>query len=193
MDKLKSFLRRLKACSCFSPEPVPVDVVPDAKIILSRSPSLQPSSNVTAVIAHGAFQTQWHYQPFLDAIKQNTDIDRIVVPQQSSSGASPPEDSFAQDVKLLHDTVASELQSGRDVLLICHSYGGIPGCEALANLHNPDGSSAGKAGKVLGVIFVSAFVAEAGQSLVTSKTAGRASWVRIEVSAMPCVPGSSMC
>ncbi|GIZ48928.1 hypothetical protein CKM354_001197100 [Cercospora kikuchii] len=185
MEKIKALLRK---CNCFASRPteaweetaIPID--PRSKI---RSPSPSPSrdsvkhntNKTSIVVAHGAFHTSWHYQTFAEAVRKHTKIDRVLIPQQSSSGPSPPENCFDADVKLLHNTIATELLEGRDVLLVCHSYGAIPGCEALADLPL---AQSGKTGKLLGIVFVSAFVTEAGQSLVTSKMGGRASWVKID-------------
>ena len=188
MEKIKSFFRR---CNCFSSPSSSDDINVDeqqeqqqtnAKLVRSPTPSPSRESfknNTSIVLAHGAFHTTWHYQLFCDAIQKHTTIDRVIVPQQSSSSLNPPPNSFEADIKLLHETVATELREGRDVLLVCHSYGGIPGCEALADL--PTNTP----GRILGIVFVTAFVAEAGQSLVTSKLAGRASWVRVDVRIPP--------
>lgn len=141
--------------------------------------NLPEDGNITIVIAHGAFHQTWHYEPFRNSLLQHPQISRVQIPQQSSAGTSPPLDCYARDVVLLHDTISAELEAGQDVLLLCHSYGGIPGCDALADL--PEKSIGIKPlGRILGIVFVSAFVAEEGQSLITSKMAGRADWVSID-------------
>lgn len=148
----------------------------------TKSPPPPCTPSTTIILSHGAFNTPWHYNLYTHALQK--DSFRTLCPQQSSSGPSPPPNSFESDIELLNETVRTELIAGRDVLLVCHSYGGIPGCEALADLDLPEKGVDGdgqRIGKVLGIVFVSAFVAEAGQSLVTSKMAGRASWVRVEV------------
>ncbi|KAF2211234.1 hypothetical protein CERZMDRAFT_98548 [Cercospora zeae-maydis SCOH1-5] len=185
MEKIKALLRK---CNCFASPSTEewkdneVAIDPRSKI---RSPTPSPSresikhhtNKTSIVVAHGAFHTSWHYQIFVQAVQKHTKIDRVLVPQQTSSGPSPPDDCFDIDVKLLHSTISTELREGRDVLLVCHSYGAIPGCEALADLPL---CKPGETGKVLGVVFVSAFVTEAGQSLITAKMGGRASWVKVD-------------
>ena len=169
METLKSILRSLSPTTCFRRL--------TRRNRKQKSPPSTPST--TILLSHGAFNTPWHYNLYTTALQEH-DF-RTLCPQQSSSGPSPPPNSFDSDIELLNETVRSELLAGRDILLVCHSYGGIPGCEALADL--PEKALKGKRlGRVLGIVFVSAFVAEEGQSLVTSKMAGRASWVRVEVS-----------
>lgn len=210
MDKIKSLFQRYNcfrspssstpssasAISSPTSEPETVEVHHHhAHSKAVRSPTPSPSresfkyNNTSIVVSHGAFHTTWHYQLFCDAVQKYTTIDRVIVPQQSSSSLTPPANSFEADCKLIYDTIADELRDGRDVLLVCHSYGGIPGCEALADLSSSTlrekseqgSTTTTSTGRVLGIVFVTAFVAEAGQSLVTSKLAGRASWVRMDV------------
>lgn len=210
MDKIKSLFQRYNcfrspssstpssasAISSPTSEPETVEVHHHhAHSKAVRSPTPSPSresfkyNNTSIVVSHGAFHTTWHYQLFCDAVQKYTTIDRVIVPQQSSSSLTPPANSFETDCKLIYDTIADELRDGRDVLLVCHSYGGIPGCEALADLSSSTlrekselgSTTTTSTGRVLGIVFVTAFVAEAGQSLVTSKLAGRASWVRMDV------------
>lgn len=198
MDKIKNLLKSLSSCSCFSSthtgnadndndnDNEPAKPASTASSKASASPPSKHRPPTSLIISHGAFQTKYHYQAFLSAIHDSPHniFDRALVPQQSSSGPSPPPDSFERDVKLLHEAVRNELLDGRDVILVCHSYGGIPGCEAAADLPEtaPEGNE--RIGKFLGIVFVSAFVAEAGQSLVTSKMGGRAEWVKTDV--RPC-------
>lgn len=152
----------------------------DIKYPVSSS-SEQEGGNTSVVLSHGAFQTQYHYQLYLDAIRTNTEFDRVIVPEQLSSGPDPPVNCFESDVASIKAAVTSELRSGRDVLLVAHSYGGITGCEALAAIpESPAENDGMPVGRILGIVFVSAFVAEQGQSLITSYNK-RADWVRIEV------------
>ncbi|KAF2160612.1 hypothetical protein M409DRAFT_59865 [Zasmidium cellare ATCC 36951] len=184
MDKLKIFFKTLSKCNCFSTHSNDNDNEPTKpkSTTSSKTSSTDQHPPTTLIISHGAFQTQYHYQPFITALQHHTPtiFHRVLVPQQSSSGHSPPPNSFESDVELLHETVRNELLDGRDVLLVCHSYGGIPGCEALADLPEKALDGRIRLGRVLGIVFVSAFVAEAGQSLVTSKMGGRAEWVKTE-------------
>jgi hypothetical protein len=57
-------------------------------------------------------------------------------------GISPADDAFVKDVAALGSTVVQELASGNDVVLLAHSYRGIPLTEALIKIQ---GSVDGKA------------------------------------------------
>lgn len=184
-------LKRIRAWSCFSfsddekdattMPTTAVQAIPKIHSSASSSLAIEEPSSTSVVLCHGAFQTSYHYQLYVDAIRAKTRINRIVVPEQLSSGPAPPTKSFERDVTNINTAIAEELRSGRDVLLVAHSYGGIPGCEALAGLPSSPADNDGKpVGKVLGIVFVTAFVAERGQSLISSYHK-RADWVRIDV------------
>lgn len=132
---------------------------------------------ISVVVAHGAYLRAAQYNDFS---KELAILGmEAVVPQLPSSSTSPPSDAFAADVEVLRSSLCMQLSAGRDVILLTHSYGGLPGCEALKDLPEP---CAPHVGKVLGIVFVSAFVAEEGQSLATAKESGQpADWVRLEV------------
>lgn len=202
MEKAKTLLKRLyRAWNCFSSNPrhdeedddstmrTPAAVFPSNPKSPISSTSEQEGGSTSVVLCHGAFQSQYHYHLYLDAIRNTTELDRVIVPTQSSAGPQPPANCFEDDVANINAAITAELRSGRDVLIVAHSYGGVPGCEALVAVPESPAEHDGMAiGRILGIVFVSAFVAEQGQSLITSYNK-RADWVRIEV----CSPTSHIC
>lgn len=49
-----------------------------------------------------------------------------------------------------------------------HSYGGLPGATAAKGLSKSERKAAGKPGGIIGLIFICAFIAKDGQSLLGS-------------------------
>ncbi|KAK3615457.1 hypothetical protein LTR56_026573 [Elasticomyces elasticus] len=131
----------------------------------------------TIIIAHAAFHQPAHYINFTAALDE-VGLTEYRIPQLPSSSLAPPaKEAFAQDVAVLRKTIRSCLTSGRDVLLLAHSYGGIPLSDALADI--PQSTERDHA-KVLGVVFVAAIVPEEGESLAKAMKTGVAEWVRTE-------------
>jgi hypothetical protein len=140
------------------------------------------STPPTVIIAHGAFHQAAQYIDF-DAALHEVGLKEVRIPQLPSASHNPPEDAFAQDVAVLKKTMQSCLSSGRDVMLIAHSYGAMPLSDALADiphLTNKDHV------KVLGVIFVAAMVPEEGEDLGKAMKTGVAPWVNINVRLFLC-------
>lgn len=105
----------------------------------------------TIIVVHGAFHQPAHFIDFTAALDE-VGLTEYRIPPLPSSGSSPPEDAFGQDVAVLNKTIRSSLNSGRDVLVVAHSYGGKPVTDALAGFE-----TAGKRdAKILGVVFVAA-------------------------------------
>lgn len=134
------------------------------------SPTTQDTGgNTSIVLSYGAFHTPYHYNLYLEALQKTTKFDRVIVPQQTAASTAPPSDCFDIDVASINTAITTELKSGRDVLLVVHSYGSIPACEALANIPKSPSENEGKpVGRILGIVFVAAYVLELGQSLMTS-------------------------
>lgn len=85
------------------------------------------------------------------------------------------------------------IEAGREVVVIVHSYSGGPGSVAAKGLSVADRRAAGRNGGVLGLIFISAFVAHEGQTLVSGNGGQLAPWVIEHVSILTHhqSPGSS--
>ena len=67
------------------------------------------------------------------------------------------------------------LDSGTDVLLLLHSYGGLPAAAAAT------GQKEGKKEGILGLVFIAAFVAREGGSLDQMVGGTLANWIGINV------------
>jgi len=84
-----------------------------------------------------------------------------------SVGAEPPLLSIDDDVSLIRSTVSQAADDGNDVVLVMHSYGGIPGCEALRDLAKSIRSTQRKLGGVIGLVFLCAYLIPVGESVAS--------------------------
>lgn len=80
---------------------------------------------------------------------------------------SPPVTSMEPDVEAIRAVALTELQQGRDVAVVCHSYGGIPTSQALEGLHEPQGPDG--QGRVKAIIYLTAMIFLEGDSAGTMK------------------------
>ncbi|KAL4881228.1 Alpha/beta hydrolase fold-1 [Aspergillus karnatakaensis] len=81
---------------------------------------------------------------------------------------------LSSDIAAVRALVEPEVQKGRDVVVIAHSWAGLPVNSALEGLLKTDSHEQGKGG-VVKLLFISAFIPEIGQSLV-SAFGGEAEW-----------------
>src|SRR5882757_7825887 len=102
-------------------------------------------TNPTLVIVHGASHTSEHFVPLANALQAAgfTNVCNLTLP---SARSKPAVTSFDPDVAHIRDTVTKCVDSGEDVAVIMHSYGGAPSCEAVRGLSKEDRAKEGKPG-----------------------------------------------
>ena len=70
---------------------------------------------------------------------------------------------------------------GKDVLLAIHSYGGVPGCQAIGELEKNARLKEGKKGGVVHVLFMAALLVEQGKRLRDALPGGLPPWAAFDV------------
>ena len=66
----------------------------------------------------------------------------------------------AEEINKIINRLADE---GKDVILVCNSYGGIPSTEGTKGTSRAERMSCGRSGGLIGIVYLSAFVARIGQ------------------------------
>lgn len=67
---------------------------------------------------------------------------------------------------------------GRDVVIVMHSYGGVPGSGAARGLSKVQRSGEGKKGGVVGLVHISGFVLPGGASVADGQGGELPGWVK---------------
>lgn len=76
----------------------------------------------------------------------------------------PSAATMADDAAHIHSAVAKLADEGRNVVILTHSYGGIPGTEAVRGLVKTDREAEGKSGGVVRMVYLSSIVPPVGGS-----------------------------
>jgi len=120
----------------------------------------------TIFLVHGAWHPSSCYSAFLGSLAK---AGFPTVAASLPSLCQTPTD----DLTCLNDSssVRSQLlplieDQGQDVIVLCHSYGGIPGGAAAAGLSKTRRINEGKKGGVLGLVYMCAFIVPENQSLL---------------------------
>ena len=75
-----------------------------------------------------------------------------------SAGAMPPNMTFDEDVNAIRDLVTKLVDTeGKEVILVVHSYTGMPGAEAPKGLGKKERQDKGLKGGVVRLVFIMAF------------------------------------
>lgn len=139
----------------------------------------------TVVLVPGA----WHKPEIYSSVTSNLEAHgypTVSLPLPSA-GAMPPNMTFDEDVRAIRDCLTTLVESDeKEVILVVHSYTGMPGAEAPKGLGKKERQEKGLNGGVIRLVFIMAFAMPEG----FQPTAGGAQmpeWMKLdlEVSSIP--------
>jgi pimeloyl-ACP methyl ester carboxylesterase len=138
------------------------------------------------VLVHGAWHRPTHYLRLISHLR-DLGYD-VVAPALPTTGfkSMVARKSVPDDVEAIQQALAAPLEAGRDVVVVAHSYGGIPATDAVMGRTVHERRGQGLHGGVKCIIYMAAFAPPArGLSLfdmIGLKTAAEhPDWWNIEV------------
>ena len=134
------------------------------------------STKPTIVLVPGSFcSAALLWDAVIDKL-HNAVYDAIAVELQTVSPPSTaPAKTMADDAAHIHGIVEALANDEKEVLVVMHSYGGIPGTQAVKGLTRKERQEQGKAGGVTGLVYVSSLLINEGESSEDSFAAFRGS------------------
>lgn len=130
----------------------------------------------TIVFTPGAWHGTWAFDTVRDDLSaMGYDTKAVQLP---SVGATNPSVGLAEDVAALAAEVEALADTGRDVVMVLHSYGGLVGSNAVRNLDPKTRAAAGKPGGVVMLLYMTAFAIPPNTSLLDALGGTCPSWVQ---------------
>lgn len=124
----------------------------------------------------GAWHSPAHYQELI-SILENAGYPVKTMRLPSVDSAEPKKESSAADAEAIREKLLLPLlDAGNDVVLLMHSYGGCPGAAAAKGLGKNERKTSGN---IIGLIFMAAFLAREGDSLLSALGGKFDPWVMI--------------
>ena len=121
------------------------------------------SSKPVIVLIPGAWHTPEGFTPLITLLSlANYPCIPMSLP---SAGAHPGHPDFSQDVAAIHNTVTTLVEGGKEVVVVMHSGGSVPGSEALINLSKTERQKEGKKGGVIRVVYIGILLPKAGKTI----------------------------
>jgi pimeloyl-ACP methyl ester carboxylesterase len=110
----------------------------------------------------------WHQSSCFDIVRAELaslgyETEAIAYP---SVGAEPPNKTLADDVAAARVVLEGLVAREKEVVLICHSYGGAVAANAVEGLGRRQRAEQGKNGGVIMFVYMSAFVVPKGMCLM---------------------------
>lgn len=132
----------------------------------------------TIAVVPGAWHAPAHFQEFTDLLEKAGYPTKTL--QLPSSGSSNPNDHTAEtDAKAIREQLLLPLLDGNnDVVLVLHSFAGSPGSVAAKGLSKKDRTSGGG---IIGLVYIAAFLAAEGVSLLSAFGGQFEPWVQVDV------------
>jgi pimeloyl-ACP methyl ester carboxylesterase len=132
----------------------------------------------TVVLVHGAWHTSDCWDSVTSLLKEHQyPFQTIQLPSSGGDLTTTVADDAAYIRKFTSELVAA----GKDVILVLHSYGGIPGTESAKGLLKKDREAEQKSGGIVSLVYVTAFLIPPGATLA-SFLGGMPPWIIFEVS-----------
>lgn len=150
-------------------------------------------SKPTIVLVPGAWHQPAHYSALI-GILESASYEVVTERLPSVDSSTPTQQSVPNDATFIEKHLLCPLvDQGKDVLLLMHSYGGCPGADAAKGYSKKERTVAGKKGGIIGLVFMAAFVANEGDSLL-SKLPNQEydPWVVWNVSAYAHLPSAAL-
>ncbi|KAI9923899.1 hypothetical protein ASPWEDRAFT_26401 [Aspergillus wentii DTO 134E9] len=108
----------------------------------------------------------WHTAACFDLITPHLHHQGFTVNALTLPGvAADKTDSFNDDVQTIRSAVLDIIDAGEDVAVVMHSYGAVPGCEAMKDLSKAHRTAQGRSGGVVALVFLCAWAVPVGQSI----------------------------
>lgn len=146
------------------------------------------SSKPAIVFVPGAWHSPSHFAPTIELLEEAGYSTRGVhLP--SVRNVAPWPDSHYPDSEAVRNVILSALDGAeKNVILVMHSYGGVPGGDACRALAKHDRLREGKSTGIVGLVYIAAFAPDEGESLNDARRAP-ARWEDSGVSIPSCCPG----
>lgn len=122
-------------------------------------------SKPSLIFAPGAWYPDTAFDPAIELLKQHGYENCHTVGFPSIQQATTVK-GLELDIAAVRALVTREADAGREVIVVSHSWAGLPVSSALDGLSKEEREEAGKAGGVIRLVFVAAFIPNIGESLI---------------------------
>lgn len=121
------------------------------------------STKPSIIVVPGSFSHAWFYDDFVSALQSHGYPTQVIDLRTTRDNTIPPANMF-DDAAYIHGTIEKLVNEGKEVVLIPHSYGGIPTTESAKGLLKSDREKQGKQGGIVKIVYLTALLPPVGGS-----------------------------
>ena len=120
----------------------------------------------TIALIPGSFSTIRVYERVIEQLtKHNFPVFGIELKSVGGLNAATSTDDAAH----INSILAPLVEEGKQIVVVMHSYGGIPGTDGTKDLAKVDQQARGKEGGVIGLVYIAALMVQQGASLSSTR------------------------
>lgn len=106
----------------------------------------------------------------------------VVVINLATAGGQNPEATHLDDIAVIHKAIIPLMNDGSEIMLVAHSYGGIPACASVEGQTVAERSARGEKGGITSIFFLCAFaLKERGMTCNSTFDKQSVDWMDIDV------------
>lgn len=116
------------------------------------------STKPSILLVHGAWQGAAQYKDLKRELVNDGYM--VLTPENATSGSIESDiigKTHMDDVARIHEALSGPLAEGKDVVLVAHSYGGVPGSAAVEGYQVFERQAKGLPGGIKHVVYLAAF------------------------------------
>lgn len=139
------------------------------------------SDKPTILLVPGSFSKPSFYFPLQDELNA-LGLEVVIVPLLSAGKRDPlPPATMEDDATQIHSKAAELIAQGKEIILLMHSYGGVPGTESTKGLLQKDLKEQGKPGGIIRLVYLSALLPLVGEAAAENLSGSLPDYVHMEV------------
>ena len=122
------------------------------------------NTNPAIVLVHGAWHVPRHYEVLLERLTQQGF--EVYCPHLATCNETTRQTaSLYDDAEIIRECLLDLLDSGREVVMLLHSYGGTVGTQAAAGLSQGERAASGLQGGIIHLIYMCGFMLQVDESV----------------------------
>ena len=131
------------------------------------------------VLVPGTFHTPTHFQPLSERFQRlSYPTHTVALPSIGEEAATA---TLQDDINAIRSPLERFVDDGKEVVLVLHSYSGIPGCQTVKGLEKTKRAEEGNEGGVIQVLFMAAFLPQEGQNVTDALGGASLPWSKADV------------
>lgn len=160
------------------PHPGPVGKSTGGPVDALAAPPPPPGGQPTYLMVPGA----WHTAAAFDLIREQLTLrgfESVAVPLLTVGPTDPTHQGVPEDAAAIQAELKKLVDAGKEVMVLSHSYGGVPAAAAVEGFNAKDRAASGQKGGVIMALHMTSFAAQVGSSLMDSLGGKPLPWFNI--------------